>query len=547
MDINELDGYVFYDMVRNGLENLRLSEITINRLNVFPVPDGDTGTNMRLTLEGGVTACSQTSSVGECANKLARGMLLGARGNSGVILSQIFKGIAVSLNDRQTATAQDFAKALVSGYKMAYSAVVHPTEGTMLTVAREGIEKILEGINPSTTINGLFTAYLHQMEITLSHTTEMLDVLKEAGFVDSGGQGLVTIFRGMIKLLVGEVLTSETPVKPAEHDFDGYSFNADSELDFGYCTEFILQLQNKKCDPSLFDLTSFIAFLETLGDSIVALKEETLVKIHVHTKNPAAVIAKAQEFGEFVSFKMENMALQHNESFGREQGKEAKPHKSIAYICVAQGDGIISLFKSFGCDIVLNGGQTMNTSTEEFVDAVNSLNADSIIIMPNNKNIISAALQAREMCGRDNVFVLETKSVAECYFALSTMVADGSDCAVQLEAMQRGCQNVVTVAVARAERDCTMGGVNCKAGQYLAVSNGKIVSVDDNPVNALINGIKSDKANLEKEIMLVFKGQGLSDEAASELEDAVYSDFSDMEAGIIDGGQDVYDIIVGLS
>ena len=214
---------------------------------------------------------------------------------------------------------------------------------------------------------------------------------------------------------------------------------------------------------------------------------------------------------------------------------------------MAAGDGIVSLFKSFGCDVVLNGGHTMNTSTEEFIDAVNSLNADSIIIMPNNKNIISAALQAKQMCGRDNVFVLETKSVAECYFALSTMVADGSDCAVQLEAMQRGFRNVVTVAVAKAERDCTLGGVDCRAGRYVAVSNGKIVCVDDNPVAALCNGIKSDKANLDKEIMLVLKGQGLSDEASSELEDAVYSDFSDMEAGIIEGGQDVYDIIVGLS
>lgn len=545
MDIYNLDGCVFYDMVCNGLANIRLSEITINRLNLFPVPDGDTGTNMRLTLEGGVAACKKTPSIGEYANKLARGMLLGARGNSGVILSQIFKGIALALTDKQTATAIDFAYALVSGYKMAYSAVVHPTEGTILTVAREGIEKIINEINGATTINALFTAYLHQMELTLSHTPEMLEVLREAGFVDSGGQGLVTIFRGMLKFLTGDVLETELPEQPAANHVDEASFDADSELDFGYCTEFILQLQNIKCNPALFDLNCFISFLETQGDSIVALKEETLVKVHIHTKTPSAIIAKAQEYGEFISFKMENMALQHNENFTKSQSK--KSHKAIAYVCVAQGDGIISLFESLGCDVVLNGGQTMNTSAEEFVDAINSLNADSVIVMPNNKNIISAALQAKELCGRQNVYVLETQSVAECYFALSTMLSDGSDCTVQLEAMRRGYQNVTTVAVAKAERDSFVGGVECKAGQYVAVLNGKIVCAAADPIVALCDGIKYDKSNLDKEIMLVFTGQALSEDAAEGLEEALFSEFPDMETGIIDGGQDVYDLIVGLS
>lgn len=551
MEIKIMDGALLSDMFKAGLANLRTEEQTINELNVFPVPDGDTGSNMRMTIENGVKSAVETKNIGEYVTSFARGVLLGARGNSGVITSQFFKGISLVLKELETATIRQFADALVEGYKVAYKAVVTPTEGTILTVCREAIELTYDKVTDDMDLESLLKMWIIQAKKSLEETPEKLAVLKEAGVVDSGGAGLVTIFEGFLKFLGGEILDTEiestghgtSQVKPVSKEI----FNADSVMTFGYCTEFILQLLNSKCNPAEFDIDEFVKFLESIGgNSIVALKDEDIVKIHVHTFEPWRVFQKAQQYGELVTLKAENMDIQNAQTEAEKKAKKQKEHKAIAYVAVCQGEGIINLYKDLGCDVVVNGGQTMNTSTEEFVEAFKTLNADNIIVFPNNKNIVMAAEQARDIYKDAKIHVIKTGSVAQGYFAFSMMDVDETDVDAQLENIMAGIENVTTVSTTRSIRDTSVNGVVCKENEPISIVNHTLVASDSSAVNSTMKAIATVEDIEEKEVIVIFKGQGVSEEVAQELQDAIGAKYPCAEVGVIDGQQDVYDFILGI-
>ena len=551
MEITIIDGKLLSDMFKAGLANLKTQEQTINELNVFPVPDGDTGSNMRMTLENGVKSATETDNIGEYATTFARGVLLGARGNSGVISSQFFKGMSLVFKDHDKATVRLFADALVQGYKTAYKAVVVPTEGTILTVCREAIELTYGDVTDDMDLQSLLKMWLIQAKKSLEETPEKLAVLKEAGVVDSGGAGLIAIFEGFLKFLGGEITDIEvdstghgaSQVKPVSKDI----FNADSEMKFGYCTEFIIQLMNAKCNPAEFDLQEFIKFLESIGgNSIVALKDEDIVKVHVHTLTPWVVFKKAQEYGEFVSMKAENMDIQNAQTEAEKKAKKRAEHKAIAYVAVCQGEGITNLYKELGCDIVINGGQTMNTSTEEFVEAFKQLNADNIVVFPNNKNIIMAAEQARDIYKDAKIHVVGTGSVAQGYFAFSMMDVEETDIDAQLENINAGIENVITVSTTRSIRDTSVNGIICKENEPISIVDHTLAASDPSLVESTMKAIATIEDMDDKEVVVIFKGQTVDEETTNQLQSAINAKYPGAEVGVIDGQQDVYDFILGI-
>ena len=427
-----MNGTEFASLVRTGWLNIRTNETVINELNVFPVPDGDTGSNMRITVENGVMTADSTDDLGVYASRLARGMLLGARGNSGVIFSQIFKGIAQALKGKKTADVREMADALVRGYEAAYHAVVVPTEGTMLTVAREGIENILGEITDDMTMDELFRRYLNEMKRTLIRTPDMLDVLKEAGVVDSGGMGLVSFFEGFVRK---EQKQESGRIHLAEHT-DGHCIFA-REGETGYCVEYVLKPDSEGMGRDILSLTNY---MENNGRHVIVRNEDGAYRAHVHVDDPIKLLRTAMEYGEFISIMLDNMQINYTED-GRFLVRHQAPkrvHKPIAYVAVAQGDGIIRALEELGCDVVIDGGQMMNTSVEEFLQAFSDLSADDIIVMPNNSNIRLAAMQAKDMSDmHDHIHVLNTKSVAEGYFAMSMSVAK-ADIRTQIENLETG-------------------------------------------------------------------------------------------------------------
>ena len=399
-----LDGQTYENMVLNGYRDLKSHYEKINELNVFPVPDGDTGTNIAATLTGGVKAMetADKSSIGDVAAKFSEGALLGARGNSGVILSQFFAGIANALSGLENANVTQFATALRSGTQKAYEAVARPVEGTILTVAREGSEYVVDNLSTIANFESLFQVMLEQMRVSLNKTPDLLPVLKEAGVIDSGGAGLLYIMEGMGKEIAGEEIADSVFENPSGEVSNPVKirFDENSILTYGYCTEFILQLQTSKCDPGTFDLKAMIDFLSTLGDSIVALRQSTIVKIHVHTKNPSKVIEYAQRFGEFVTFKMENMSIQHNEVLvnkelakakGTEEQKKSQ-RVSLAIVAVSPSESISKLFREMGVAEIIPGGQTMKGKKQ----TITGYFANPVTFKKISRNVDGAFIKAIE-------------------------------------------------------------------------------------------------------------------------------------------------------
>ena len=384
----DLDGKTFKQMLVYGAASLRKNIEIVNNLNVFPVPDGDTGTNMKMTFDSGLSALTwdKDEGIGSVSEKFAQGMLLGARGNSGVILSQIFKGISNGLIGKETVNAMELGQAFSEGVKQSYIAVRKPVEGTILTVFREATEKANDNTNIKTSIDDYFNTFLNEGEKSLKKTPELLPILKEAGVIDSGGAGLIYIIKGMIGESTDENITYSNEVeekKPTQ--IKRIVFNEKGELDYSYCTEFLLQLQPKKVNIETFDIQEIISKLEEMnGDSIVTIKDGDIVKVHVHTKHPGAVFELAQEYGEFISVKVENMAIQHNETT-IENNYEVSKHKDVAIITVAKDAGFANLFKEMGADYIVDGGQSMNPSSNDFLKAFDSVNADNIIVLPRRR------------------------------------------------------------------------------------------------------------------------------------------------------------------
>ena len=540
-----VNGFLLEKMLRNGLANIRAAEETINGLNVFPVADGDTGLNMRLTLENGLRRAKGRTEIGLYLRDLSEGMLLGARGNSGVILSQIFKGIYQELARCQAANIADMRNALIRGYRVAYQSVVCPVEGTILTVAREGIELIRTQLDRNTSIESLLGMYIAQMRKTLAATPDMLAVLKEYGVVDSGAVGYITIFDGMYKYLCGETLqdSGSGEIVPRT-DISEDIFNENSPFEEGYCMEFILQLMNGDSYNHRFRIATFTEDLKLFGNSIVVTQDGTRVKVHIHTMKPGKVIAMSQEFGEFLTFKLDNMQVQHNE-FIRKMPKQERVHRQMAVVAVVNGAGMQKVFTDLGCTVVLDGSSKMNTSTQEFLDAFREANADTIVVLPNNKNIVRAAEQAAAMFGESEIHVLPTTSMVEGYYALSMDIPDEvTD--KRIKAMLSGAGNIVTLSQTIASRDYAHNGIGCKVGEEIALVNDRLVFSCRDTIEAVMGGLHKIEGIADKEYCVIFRGEDVDPAQESSLEDAIREEYPLLELQFMDGGQRIYRWLLGV-
>ncbi len=542
---NKIDGEFLELMLQNGYRNIMLNQAEIDALNVFPVPDGDTGLNMTMTMSGGVENHESSKNVGEMMASFAHGTLFSARGNSGVILSQFINGFAKGSKDMDTMSISDFAKAMESGVKQAYKSVVRPVEGTMLTVMREATEFLSNNKDSFASFEDCFMSLMPVIRRSLDNTPNLLPVLEEAGVIDSGGAGFLTIVEGMKLALEGEILSDDSKASSSLKPSSKISLLPDNgTLEYGYCTEFILQLIYSDHRADSFNLDEMIATLETFGDSIVAIREDNVVKVHVHTFTPEKVLAYARGFGEFLTLKIENMALQHNESI--KENKKKKKHQKYAIATVASGRGIQEYLTGIGADVIISGGQTDNPSTEDFINAFDTLDADYIVVLPNNSNVIMAAKQAAKIYDKADVRVIETRSVAEGYSALSMMNNSVDTVEELIEDMSFGIPNVTTGYITTATRDSSMGGVAVKQGDYIGLDRETIRSSEKSKTDAVMGLLKNLPGIDEKEVLTGFFGNGVAEEEAEALKELIEESFPMLECAFIEGGQPVYDYIFAL-
>ncbi|HKL61457.1 MAG TPA: DAK2 domain-containing protein [Acholeplasma sp.] len=555
---NTISGSLFKKMVTNGAINLKNNHQEINHLNVFPVPDGDTGTNMQMTMMAGIKEVNNlnSKSIVDVSKILSRGLLMGARGNSGVILSQFFRGVYSEIANikNASATVDEFITALVGGYQMAYRAVMTPVEGTILTVVREAAEQVLREKKNLRSIEDVLQCYLTQAKVSLDNTPELLPVLKQAGVVDSGGAGFIKIIEGMLLAAQGQLLALEQE-QAVEHNheegFQGRNIE-DADIQFGYCTEFIVKLH----DQEDFDQENLKNILLSMGDSLVLVQDEELVKVHVHTNQPGVAITLGQKYGDLQTMKVENMRVQHEgvvQSLSHTSHDQApeidyQPVKtektSYGVIAVCFGDGIKQAFKELGVDYIIDGGQTMNPPTEEFVKAVKAVNADNVIILPNNSNVILSAEQTVTLCEDINVRVLKTKSIGQGYASL--MVFDSTrELDDNLESMSEIISNMKTAELTYAVRDTEMNGVKITSGDFIGIQ-GKNILV------SLPDRISAIKQLLEKtidensEIVTIFFGKDVDENEAKLVRGYVQELNEDLEVEMIDGKQEIYAYIIAV-
>ncbi len=530
----------FREMLANGYRNLKRNMAAVDELNVFPVPDGDTGKNMTMTIEGGVAGAPEGAlPVGDLMKKFSRSTLLAARGNSGVILSQFIRGLALGCEGLEELTTADFAAAFHSGTAYAYKAVASPVEGTMLTLLREASDLLdretFEGFEPC------FEALLSQLKRSLQHTPDLLPVLKEAGVVDSGGAGLLCIFEGMQMALLGEqVDENDAPVAMAFADPD--AFNEFSTLEFGYCTEFILQLLHSKTKIDQFDLAAMTDRLQKMGDSVVTVQDGSLVKVHVHTFAPEEVLAYARAYGEFISLKIENMSVQHSEV----ASAAAPEWQKYAVVATATGEGLIRFFKEVGVSQVIDGGRTNNPSAEDFVAAFKKINADHIIVLPNDGNVVMTAEQAAALYKDAQVHVIPTHSLAEGYSALSMMDLAADSIEQVLEDMTAPLSNVTTGYVTTAIRDARLCGVEIHKGDWMGLEKDTVYASTDCPVKAAMALFAGLPEMEEKQVVTAFAGKDVPAEEIAALEEAFAEAYPLIEIGFIEGRQDVYRYIFAI-
>ncbi len=540
-----LDGKTFKNMLIAGANELSANIKIVNELNVFPVPDGDTGFNMLKTVEGGIKNISaiENASVSELASSFSRGALLGARGNSGVILSQFFKGLEIGFQGLQTPSVKDLKNAFSSAVKSAYASVQNPVEGTILTVLRVATEYVVNVVSDDADIEEFFSFYINQASKTLIETKEMLPVLKESDVVDSGGAGYLYIIEGWYKLLTGEEIsiTFDSAEEESASSVDLSLFTSEDVLTYGYCTEFLLRLQNSKVDISSFDEKTIVRELESLGgDSIVAFKTGDIVKIHVHILAPGNVLNVCQKYGEFLTLKIENMTLQHNEV------KKKTPSKKVGVVTVASGEGLIEYFSELGADAVINGGQTANPSIEDFIKAFDNVNAQNILVLPNNSNVILTALQSAKMYQNANVFVINTKTIQQGYVALSLINTETEDLSLHVSEIEDMLNCVTSIDVTYAVRNSTVDGVSVIKGDFMGISGKRLLATSHDKVTTAIKAIKAVETLEDKELLTVFIGRDVSDEERDRLESLIAENFPDLEYSPYDGGQDVYSFLIAL-
>ena len=552
MVLTEIDSQKFKDMVRAATHRMSKNSEFVNKLNVFPVPDGDTGTNMTLTIESGAKAVNENTSevVGDLTESLAKGMLMGARGNSGVITSQLFRGFYKATTGKKTLNAQDLADAFSNGVTTAYKAVMKPVEGTILTVARVAAE---EGKNKATETEDVvevMKAVVDGARKALKSTPDLLPVLKQVGVVDSGGQGLVFIYQGFLEGVLGEkddtYQLDETEmdelINAAHHQAEAAQVQlSTSDISNGYCTEIMVDLEADVPNKQEFNLDKFREHLSKLGDSLLAASDGEVAKVHVHTEHPGEVFTYGSKFGELGKIKIDNMRIQHETIV--ENSEEKEEAVDFAVIAVASGNGIRELFKSEGVNRIISGGQTMNPSTQDIIDAIKKSGATKAIILPNNGNIIMAAKQAAEVSNIP-VGIVPTKTISQ---GLTAMLSFDPDASVEenVETMSEDLDSVVSGEVTRAIRDTEINNIQIKKDDYLGIIDGDISVDNPDLINATVEMIEK-MLDDDSEIITLMFGSDATESQAQAVVDQLKEKHDDLEFEIHDGGQPVYYFLVSV-
>ena len=548
--MEKINGLVLAEMIDLGSKNLAKNAEKINALNVFPVPDGDTGTNMNLSMSSGAkeTAANVVENIGELGKSFSKGLLMGARGNSGVILSQLFRGMSQHIADKKEVNAKEFAEAIQNGVSIAYKAIIKPVEGTILTVAREAAEAGLKAAENTTSVVEVMEAIYAEAQASLKRTPELLPILKEVGVVDSGGQGLVCVYQGFVAALKGEKIEG---LEAVETNLVDMQFEDDHDMDFmnpedivyGFCTEFTVRLDKEKKE---FNEDKFREDMSKFGDSLLVISDSEFVKIHVHTETPGDVFNYGQQYGELIKIKSDNMREQHREVLRKQETKQATTSKELkeqAMISISMGAGLSKVLTSMGVDYIVEGGQTMNPSTEDIMKAIKEVNAKNIFIFPNNKNIQLAAKQAAELA-EENVFVVESKTAPQGLAAV--MVYNPQAAAEENFAnMQEVLSTVSTLEVTHAVRDTNIEGVEIKKDEFMGIRNGKIV-VSNLSLNTVLEELLEKSLDEDSEIVTLYLGEESTEEYTDFLEQLIEEKYPDVEVELIESGQPVYPYIIGV-
>lgn len=554
-----LDGKRFAEMIIQGANHLSSNANYVDALNVFPVPDGDTGTNMNLSMTSGAKEVKNNvqQHIGKVGVALSRGLLMGARGNSGVILSQLFRGFSKSIEHKDKISGLEFASALEIGVETAYKAVMKPVEGTILTVAKDAARAGVKTAQKEDDLVLIMEAVVKEAKASLNRTPDLLPVLKEVGVVDSGGQGLVFVYEGFLAELKGEKLPEVSTNLPsmdelvnAEHHKSVQGHINTEDIEFGYCTEFMVKFESNKLIANPFSEETFRQDLSAYGDSLLVIADDQVVKVHIHSEQPGQVLTYGQRFGSLINMKIENMREQHSNIIGSTQHSlsrqgDQQPKEPLEYgiIVVSMGSGIADLFKSIGAHAIIEGGQTMNPSTEDIVKAIKEVNARKIIILPNNKNIIMAAEQACEVVEED-VIVIPSKTVPQGITALLAF-NPSTDLDVNKEIMTDALNNVKTGQITFAVRDTSMDGLEIEKDDFMGIHDGKIVATNKDRVQAAIALLK-DMLDDDSEILTIIKGEDASEEEVQAIAGFVEEAQEDIEIEIHDGKQPLYPFIFAV-
>ncbi len=546
---------LFQEMVQAASTRLGNQAEYVNSLNVFPVPDGDTGTNMGMTIENGAkeVADKPASTVGEVGQILSKGLLMGARGNSGVITSQLFRGFGQAIKDKEELTGQDLAHAFQSGVEVAYKAVMKPVEGTILTVSRGAATAALKKAEETDDAVEVMRAALDGAKRALAKTPEMLPVLKEVGVVDSGGQGLVFIYEGFLAALTGEYIASEdfkatpavmTEMINAEHHKSVAEHVATEDIKYGYCTEIMVALKQGPTYVKEFNYEEFQGYLSGLGDSLILVNDDEIAKVHVHTEDPGLVLQEGLKYGALKKVKVDNMRNQHDAVLEKDQAVAiSQEEKDFAIVAVCAGDGLADIFKSQGVDYVISGGQTMNPSTEDIVKAIDAANAKNVIILPNNKNIFMAAQSAAEV-SEVPAAVVETRTVPQGFASLLAF-NPAQSLEENVEAMTASLSDVVSGSVTLAVRDTSIDGLEIHKDDNLGMVDGKIV-VSNPDMTTTLKEIFAKMIDEDSEIITIYVGEEGNKELAEEISEYLESTYEDVEVEIHDGKQPVYPYLMSV-
>ncbi|PLS06513.1 DAK2 domain-containing protein [Neobacillus cucumis] len=559
MSITALDGKRFAEMVIQGANHLSSNAKMVDALNVFPVPDGDTGTNMNLSMTSGAKEVKNNiqEHIGKVGTALSKGLLMGARGNSGVILSQLFRGFSKAVESKAVISGKDFAYALEAGVETAYKAVMKPVEGTILTVAKDSAKSGVAAAQKSEDIIYIMEEVVKEAKASLKRTPELLPVLKEVGVVDSGGQGLVFVYEGFLAELKGESLPESSDLHPtmaelvsAEHHKSVQGHISTDDIVFGYCTEFMVRFEQEKIAKHPFNETTFRNDLSNYGDSLLVIADEDVVKVHIHSEQPGEVLTYGQRYGNLINMKIENMRQQHSNIVGETHAApkaqaEIAPKELQEYgiVTVSMGSGIAELFKSIGAHAVIEGGQTMNPSTEDIVKAVKEVRAKKVFILPNNKNIIMAAEQAKDVA-EEEIYVIPSKTVPQ---GLSALLAFNPAAEVEENeaAMKEALSHVKTGQITFAVRDTSIDGLEIEKDDFMGISEGKIV-VKNKDKGQVAEDLLNKMLDEESEILTIIFGEDVTEEEVAKLSSFVEENYEDVEIEIHDGGQPLYSYIFSI-